>query len=236
VESTTVSGTPGGILVEAKALTRLDNRNQAQLLHPTDFKLCNADRVSITGASGSGKSVLLRTLALLDVSDSGQVLWRGEPISSGQIPRYRRRICYIAQRPALIEGTVEDNLRFPYSLKTFNGRRFDRSVVEALLAQAGKEQGFLSKRAGDLSGGEAQVVALIRTLQLDPDVMLLDEPTAALDPASSREVESLVQTWFDSGAQARAFIWVTHDPEQAQRMCTTRLTMSAGRLSGASQP
>jgi putative ABC transport system ATP-binding protein len=136
----------------------------------------------------------------------------------------------------LIEGTVEDNLRFPYSLKTFNDRRFDRGLVETLLGHAGKEHDFLSKRAGDLSGGEAQVVALIRTLQLNPDVMLLDEPTAALDPASSREVESLVQTWFDSGAQARAFIWVTHDPEQAQRMCTTRLTMSAGRLSGASQP
>jgi putative ABC transport system ATP-binding protein len=223
------------VLIETKALTRMDERRQALLLHATDFTLHGADRVSITGSSGSGKSVFLRALALLDAPTSGQILWHDKPVANAQIPQYRSRVSYLAQRPALIDGTVEDNLRFPYSLKTLQHLSFDREAVSGLLAHAGKAPDFLSKSAGDLSGGESQVVALIRTLQLDPDVLLLDEPTAALDPASSRDVEALIRAWFDSG-NGHAYIWVSHDHEQAQRMSRTRLHMDAGVLSGAAQP
>jgi putative ABC transport system ATP-binding protein len=100
-----------------------------------------------------------------------------------------------------------------------------------MLHQAGKPASFMNKTAGDLSGGESQVIALIRALQLDPQVLLLDEPTAALDPKSSREVESLVNTWFTSApVGTRACVWVTHDHEQARRMSTLRLQMHAGVL------
>lgn len=221
-------------LIEARALTRMDERHQAQLLHTTDFKLYRTDRISIIGSSGSGKSVFLRALALLDAPTSGDILWNNQPVPNALIPRYRSRICYLSQRPALIDGTVEDNLRFPYSLKLLQHLDFDLETVKVLLDHAGKEPGFLSKRAGDLSGGESQVVSLIRTLQLDPQVLLLDEPTAALDPASSLEVEALIQAWFDNGSgSAHAYIWVSHDQTQAQRMSTTRLHMSAGVLTGA---
>jgi len=222
-------------LIETKALTRMDDRRQTPLLHPTDFQLHHAERVSITGASGSGKSVFLRALALLDAPTSGQILWQNQPIPNAKIPEYRSRICYLSQRPALIEGTVEDNLRFPYTLKALQHLSFNLEAVKALLAHAGKPTDFLKKTAGDLSGGESQVVSLIRTLQLDPDVLLLDEPTAALDPASSRDVEALINAWFDS-ASAHAYIWVSHDHEQAQRMSSTHLHMDAGVLTAAVQP
>ena len=88
---------------------------------------------------------------------------------------------------------------------------------------------FLDKRASELSGGEAQIAALIRVLQLAPDVLLLDEPTASLDPASAREIEALVDAWF-AGNPARASIWVSHDPEQALRVGARQLTMARGRL------
>lgn len=79
------------------------------------------------------------------------------------------------------------------------------------------------------------MVSLIRTLQLNPDVLLLDEPTAALDPASSGEVEALISAWAEADS-AHAYIWVSHDLEQAQRMSTTHLHMDAGVLTGAVQP
>lgn len=226
-----------GPLIETRALSRLDQRGSAQLLQSVDFTLHGGDRVVITGSSGSGKSVFLRTLALLDAPDEGELLWHDKPVTAPQIPHYRSRVCYIAQRSTLIEGTVEDNLRFPYSLNIFRQQNFDLEKVKSLLQQAGKPDGFLHKAAGDLSGGEAQVVSLIRTLQLAPEVILLDEPTAALDPQSSREVEALVNTWFENGeAGSRAYIWVSHDPEQAQRMSNIRLEMHAGALNAMSHP
>jgi len=222
-------------LIETRALARRDERRQVALLQPTDFALHRADRVSITGPSGSGKSVFLRALALLDAPTSGQVLWNNRPITNADIPEYRSRICYLSQRPALIDGTVQDNLRFPFSLKTLRKRRFELATVTALLQHAGKSPDFLAKNASDLSGGESQVVALIRTLQLNPDVLLLDEPTAALDPASSHDVEALIDAWF-ANDPTRAYVWVSHDLEQAQRMSDIHLHMRAGVLSGGTQP
>ena len=222
-------------LIQTRALTRVDERRQVALLQPTDFTLHAGDRVSITGSSGSGKSVFLRALALLDTPTSGQMLWNGQPIANAQIPHYRSHISYLSQRPALLEGTVEDNLRFPFSLKTLRKRHFDRASVITLLEHAGKAPDFLAKHALDLSGGESQVVSLIRTLQLDPEVLLLDEPTAALDPASSRDVEALIDAWF-AADNARAYVWVSHDLDQARRMSAIHLHMSAGVLSGAAQP
>ena len=222
-------------LIETRGLTRKDARRQVALLQPTDFCLNRADRVSITGSSGSGKSVFLRALALLDAPTSGQILWNGQPITDAQIPHYRSHISYLSQRPALIEGTVEDNLRFPFSLKTLRTRSFDLPAVTTLLGHAGKTPDFLGKNAADLSGGESQVVSLIRTLQLNPEVLLLDEPTAALDPTSSRDVEALITAWYAADS-ARAYVWVSHDLDQAQRMSALHLHMTAGALSGAAQP
>lgn len=222
----------GTKLIEACALSRQGQNGATALLHPVNFTLNGGDRVAITGSSGSGKSVFLRTLALLDAPGSGEVLWHDQPVVAAQIPGYRSRVCYIAQRPSLMDGSVEDNLRFPYSLDVFKQQKFDAKKVKDLLRQAGKPESFLLKAADDLSGGEAQVVALIRTLQLDPEVILLDEPTAALDPQSSRDVEVLVNTWFTNvPAQTRAYIWVSHDLDQAQRMSNIRLEMHAGVLS-----
>ncbi len=190
------------------------------------------ERATITGPSGSGKSVFLRTLALLDACDAGYVTWRGERIVRAGIPAYRRRVAYIAQRPAMLDGTVEDNLRYPYTLKTYRDVRFDRSVAMQLAHAAERGADFLDKLTGDLSGGEAQIAALVRVLQLAPDVLLLDEPTASLDPVSARVIEALVGAWFDAGQQ-RACIWVSHDHEQARRLASRHLTMNAGVLGEA---
>jgi putative ABC transport system ATP-binding protein len=218
-------------LVAAHGVERRDAARGTVLLHPTDFTLYAGERAAITGPSGSGKSVFLRTLALLDASDAGFVTWRGERITRPRIPAYRRRVAYIAQRPAMLDGTVEDNLRYPFTLKTYRDAHFDRDTAARLAQAAGRAADFLDKLASDLSGGEAQIAALVRVLQLAPDVLLLDEPTASLDPASARSIEALVAAWFDADA-TRACIWVSHNPEQALRVATRHLTMNAGVLGG----
>lgn len=217
-------------LLEARALTRIDPERHTSLIAPTDFTLMAGERVAIIGASGSGKSVFLRALALLDAPGSGSVIWQQQSVSAQRITEYRANVCYLAQRPALIEGTVLDNLRLPFTLASHRARKFDREAVMALLLQAGKPLAFLDRSSADLSGGEAQIVALVRVLQLAPQVILFDEPTAALDPQSAAAVEQLVADWFEAAPHSRAFAWVTHDHEQARRLCTRQLTMHQGLL------
>ncbi len=217
-------------LLEARALARIEPERNSTLLAPTDFTLAAGERVAITGASGSGKSVFLRALALLDAPSGGGVIWQRQSVSPQRITEYRASVCYLAQRPALVDGTVLDNLRLPFTLASHRSRTFDREAVTALLLQAGKPPAFLDHSADDLSGGEAQIVALVRVLQLVPQVILFDEPTAALDPHSATAVERLVTDWFEAAPQTRAFVWVTHDHDQARRLCTRQLNMHQGVL------
>lgn len=216
----------------ASGLIRFDAKSKTNLLNSLDFTLAAGDRVAVTGPSGSGKSVFLRALALLDPLNSGEIIWRGKPVKGAGIPAYRRHVSYIAQRPAMLEGTVEDNIRYPFTLKVYSDLAFDRAAVLRLAKEAGRGDSFLDKQYSELSGGEAQIAALIRVLQLQPDVLLLDEPTAALDPESSREIEALVTAWYSASANGeRAYLWVSHDQAQAQRMSDRHLTMVAGTLS-----
>ncbi len=217
-------------LIEARALARRDARTAALILAPTDFSLCAGERVVIAGPSGAGKSVLLRALALLDPLDGGQVLWRGRPIERRTIPLYRRSVAYLRQRPALVDGTVGDNLRYPYSLEIYRDARFDRHRAIELVRSTGRSDDFLDKRASELSGGEAQIAALVRVLQLEPEVLLLDEPTAALDPEAVRAIETLVTAWFETDRRARAAVWISHDRAQAARVAHRHLFMRAGKL------
>jgi putative ABC transport system ATP-binding protein len=200
------------------------------LLHDVTLTVAPGDRLALVGPSGSGKTLLLRTLALLDPLDAGAVYWNGEPLRGAAIPAFRRQVIYLHQRPALFEGTVEANLRQPFLLRAHRASRFDRERVLALLVGLGRDASFLTKVQRDLSGGEAQIVALVRALQLDPAVLLLDEPTAALDRSTAQVLERMVERWWEEAPGGRAFVWVSHDPEQARRVARRQVRMQAGRI------
>jgi putative ABC transport system ATP-binding protein len=224
-----MSGSP--VLLAAKNLARRMPDGDGWLLADVSLTLARGDRLAIVGASGTGKTLLLRALALLDSLDSGQVFWQDRSVAAGEVPGYRRQVQYLHQRAVLAEGTVEDNLRLPFALRTNAALKFDRRQAISALEKLGRDEKFLARSARDLSGGEAQMVAFVRGLQLAPSVLLLDEPTSSLDAESSQALERLVADWFDEQPGSRALAWVSHDRAQALRVSNRQLTMARGRLS-----
>ncbi len=192
--------------------------------------------VALEGPSGAGKTLLLRAMAMLDPLDSGRLLWRGEPVDRGDVPDFRSRVIYLHQRPALIGVSVEAALRRPFRLKVHRGVRYDESRLLRWLEGLGRDAAFLRQPTAELSGGERQVVALLRALQLDPAVLLLDEPTAALDPPAADSVERLIAGWLETAPAERAFCWVSHDRRQAARMIERTFRLVAGRLATPQEP
>ena len=192
---------------------RLDN---GWIWRGLDLKLASGERAVLTGRSGTGKSLLLRTLCGLDRPDEGRVHHRGEIVDEHDLPRFRARVIYVQQQPVLIPGTVLENLELPLRFRINAARGARDGRAGALLAQMGKPVGFLDQRASVLSGGEGQIVALVRALLLEPEVLLLDEPTAHLDDEGTRRVEQVVFDWVDAGD--RAVLWTSHDRAQVDRV------------------
>jgi putative ABC transport system ATP-binding protein len=218
--------------IEAAGIGRRDRKSGTGgwLVRGVSVSVGFGERLGVVGPSGAGKTVLLRAIALLDPLDEGSVCLDGREVRGEAVPDYRKRVIYLHQRPALLEGTVEDNLRHPFTLRAHRDRAFDSQLTADRFARLGREPGFLAKSSRDLSGGESQLVGLVRALQLDPAVLLLDEPTASLDPATTRAVEGLLDDWLAAEPAGRALVWVSHDADQARRMTGRRVHLRAGRL------
>lgn len=214
--------------LRARGLVR--QQADTRLLHDVTLSVSGGDRICIVGPTGSGKTVLLRALAMLDPLHGGEIRWQGNPVAGARIPVYRSQVVYLHQQPALDDGTVEDNLRFPFSLKVHQERSFDPERMRGWLRKLQRSERFLSKQTRDLSGGEKQLAALLRALQLDPLILLLDEPTAALDPETTQLVEQAVRSWLEEDPTQRATVWVSHDRQQVERVSLKRWEMAEGQL------
>jgi ABC-type methionine transport system ATPase subunit len=176
----------------------------------------------IAGPSGSGKSTLLRLLNRLAEPDSGSITYRGRSLPSRDVLDLRREVALVPQLPALLDGTVADNVLFGARLA---GREAD---VTALLELAGLPTDFAEREADRLSVGEQQRVMLARALALEPRVLLLDEPTSALDERTRDRVE---QTLGDLRRRTGiSLVLVTHDLAQAERLAERVVRIEAGRI------
>ena len=222
------------LLLQARNLARRHPDGRRWLLEDVSLEIHAGTPLAITGASGTGKTLLLRALAMLDRLDRGQICWRGRPPRREGIPEFRRMAIYLHQRPALLEETVEAALRRPLTLAAHRRRPFDRDRIVGWLGQLQRDETFLAKRSGELSGGETQIVALLRAIQLDPTVLLLDEPTSAVDRQTTSTVERVLQDWVGDPTSARGMIWVTHDAQQARRVARRTLWMEDGRINDES--
>lgn len=215
--------------LEASAIGR--KAGDLWLLREVSLKVSPGERLGVVGNTGSGKTLLLRALALLDPVDQGEVHWQGQAVRGNAVPAFRSRVMYLHQSPALIEGTVEDNLRLPFTLGAHQGHAFSLEATLTHLQRVGRGKEFLNRSTRDLSGGEAQMVALLRAIALEPLVLLLDEPTAALDEENTRTIEELVSAWFDNRKPSGALVWVSHNNGQVARMTDRVVTMEDGVLS-----
>ncbi len=217
-------------LIEARSVCRRHPEGDGWLLDGVSAALPPGERLALAGPSGSGKTLLLRAMALLDPVDGGEILWRGEPVARADVPLFRSRVMYLHQRPALMGDSVEAALRRPFRLKVHGKSHYDEPRILDWLGQLGRSADLLRRPTAELSGGERQIVALLRAIQLDPTALLLDEPTAALDPAAAESVERLVAQWFEAAPGQRAYCWVGHHEQQTTRMTDRTLRLEAGRI------
>jgi putative ABC transport system ATP-binding protein len=200
------------------------------LLDNISVSIFPGDRISLEGDSGSGKSLFLRSISFLEIINAGEIIWNNRPILATQIPWYRSNVIYLHQQVSLGEGTVEDCLRQIYTVKTHKNKRFSSDAIKVYLEAIGFGTDFLQKDLTRLSGGEAQAVALLRAIQLKPYVLLLDEPTAALDETKTIAVEAIVNLWLKEVPESRAYVWVTHNKKQAARVSNKTWLMEHGKL------
>ncbi len=165
---------------------------RAVLLEHVDFQLREGDFVVVTGPSGAGKSTFLRLLCCLEGPVTGEVRYRGAPVERLFAPALRRRVAYLQQVPVVLPATVAENLLLPFSLKQNRSPPPSREQLRDSLDRVGLEQVALDGSAEELSVGQRQRLCLIRTLLLEPDVLLLDEPLSALDPQAAAGVVQLL--------------------------------------------
>lgn len=180
--------------------------------------------LALVGPSGAGKSTLLRLLNFLESPTAGTLGYRGCAYRDHRVSiAVRREITTVFQRPVLIRGSVRRNVA--YGLRLRNRR--DDSAVARMLSRVGLET-LARAPAQRLSGGEMQRVALARALVVQPTVLLLDEPTANLDPYNVALIEDIVRQ--DNAQSGTTVVLVTHNVFQARRLATRVGLMLSGRL------
>ena len=190
------------------------------IIDRVSFELSAGPSTIVLGANGAGKSVLLRLMHGLLAPSSGRVEWLGSNSA-----RARRLQAMVFQRPVMLRRSVLANITYALALADVPARDRDRLAVEAL-----EEVGLATlatRPARVLSGGEQQRLALARAWALHPEVLFLDEPTASLDPAATREIETVIKAFDASGTK---IVMVTHNLGQARRLGDEVLFVHQGRV------
>jgi tungstate transport system ATP-binding protein len=210
-------------LLEARGLTVV--RGGAQVLHVPSLILRENEVLSLIGPNGAGKSTLLLTLATLLRPTEGEVRCRGELVAArGAAEVYRRRLAMVFQEPLLFDTTVFENVAAGLRIRGM-GRSDIRSRVHAALGLF-NIQHLADRSAHKLSGGEAQRTSLARAFAIRPEIILLDEPFASLDPPTRLGLtEDLERILTETGTAA---IVATHDQLEALRLSNRMAVMNAG--------
>lgn len=182
---------------------------------------------TLTGANGTGKTTLLQTLAFLHPPNSGDIFFRGKSVdwAKGALRRLRLEVTLLQQSPYLFFTSVFENVTFGLKARGVAKEKLNHVVTEAL-EQVGLA-GFQMRRARELSGGEAQRVAMARALVLKPAVLLLDEPLANVDQETSTILVELIRSLPNKGTTV---IMTTHDPNHVSHLNSHSIHLEGGRI------
>jgi phospholipid/cholesterol/gamma-HCH transport system ATP-binding protein len=214
----------------------VDNLHKAfgrqKVLNGISLSVSRGETLAVLGRSGTGKSVLLRLIIGLETPDSGTVCIHGQSIAGlaiDQMGEIRKKMGFLFQHAALYDSlTVAGNVAFPlvhHRRDISRSERDDR--VKQLLAEVGME-GNLEKMPSDISGGMQKRVGLARALALEPEILLLDEPTAGHDPISSGEIDDLILKL--QRERKMASIVVTHDLHSARTIAGRLALLDKGNV------
>ncbi len=215
----------------AQLIYQLENLTQTYngrtVLQVDQLEIYAGEILALVGPSGAGKSTLLRLLNFLEKPAGGALTFEGN-LLNGTIPPLdmRRKVTTVFQSPVLLNRSVAANVAYGLKVRGQGKKVIDRAVAEAL-SRVGLEQ-LAQASARTLSGGEAQRVALARALVVQPDVLLMDEPTANLDPYNVKLIEEIVTTV--NRARGVTVVLVTHNVFQAKRLAHRTAFLLDGRL------
>ena len=190
-------------------------RGGRPVLHDAGIVVPRGRVTALVAPSGAGKSTLLRCLVRLVEPDAGEVLLDGRPVSELAPTTLRRRVGLVAQHPVMLPGTVADNVRHGLDA-------LDDGAVASALDAAGLDRSFAARAASALSGGEQARVGLARALSRRPEVLLLDEPTAALDAQAADRIGATVRALAADGI---GVCLSTHDLALADAVADARATL-----------
>jgi phospholipid/cholesterol/gamma-HCH transport system ATP-binding protein len=203
-----------------------------KVLNGIRLSVNRGDTLAVLGRSGTGKSVLLRLIIGLEKPDSGSVCIQGQDLaglSMDQMSAIRKKMGFLFQHAALYDSlTVSENVGFPLDHHRRDISKSERGdLVRQLLTEVGME-GALDKMPSDISGGMQKRVGLARALALEPEILLLDEPTAGLDPISSGEINELILKL--QRERQMASIVVTHDLHSAKTIANHLAILNEGEV------
>jgi len=215
--------------LEIKALGK--SYGKAEILKEIDLTLKRGEVLVLVGPTGSGKTTLLRLVNLLEAPSIGCIRFKGRTVTAGPEKERllaRRRMAMVFQKPVMFKASVQENVSFGLKMRG----RDDRGKVLEALAAVGLS-GYEKRDANTLSGGEMQRIALARALVLEPELLLLDEPTANLDPKSAAAVISLLQ---GLAGRKTTVILATHNMREALLLASRVAVLQAGRLTAIGKP
>ena len=210
-------------------VTGLNHRYGEQaILKNINLSVDRGEVFALIGPTGAGKTTLLRIIDLLEVPGAGEIYFDGKCItkSGKQRLEIRRRMSFIHQKPQVFNLSVYDNVACGLGWRGEEKNRI-AGKVDHILEMVGLK-GYENRNARTLSGGEAQRVALARSLVLEPEVLLLDEPTANLDPVSTANIEQLIS--YVARQHNTTMIIATHDMSQGQQLADRIGVLLDGRL------
>ena len=191
-------------------------RDGRDILKNINIRVERGEVFALIGPTGAGKTTLLRLIDLIDTPASGKIFFNGVDMTTSEKTRLevRRRMAFVLQKPVVFNMSVYDNVACGLRWRGI-GRRQIHEKVNGILETVGLAD-YKNRNARTLSGGEVQRVAIARAIAIEPEVLLLDEPTANLDPISASKIEELIAGIIKRNAIT--VIMATHDMAQGQRL------------------